>query len=101
MVELQQHTETEAIEKLLWAHSEHVLHAGLLKRSIFERSLNASNIIGDIGVVERQVFEGTEIRASFFDSAHADQPARGFRHEEDGGCKGQGDESWESERKTP
>jgi hypothetical protein len=82
--QLQEDAEGEAVEELVLAHGEDVLHAGRSVAGLFESELNAADFSGNHGVVLGQTTELGQVDTSLLTAALAAKPARRLGDQEDG-----------------
>ena len=99
--QLEENAEREAVEELVLAHGEDVLHAGGGVASLFESKLNAADFSGNHGVILGQTTELGEVDTSLLTAALAAEPARRLGNQEDGRHEDDRDEDGEHQGDAP
>lgn len=98
---LEQDAEHEAVEKLVLAHGEDVLHAGSGVTSLLESELNAANFGSNQRVVLGETAEPGQVGTSLLTTSLAAEPTRRLWNEEDAGHEDDGDEDGEDQGDAP
>jgi len=98
---LEENAEREAVEELVLAHGEDVLHAGRSVAGLFESELNAADFGSNHRIVLRQTTELGKVGTSLLSAALAAKPARRFGDQEDGRHEDDRNEDGEDQGDAP
>lgn len=99
--QLEEDAEREAVEELVLAHGEDVLHAGGGVAGLLESELDATDLGCDKRVILGETAELGQVDASLLSAALAAEPAGGFGDEEDAAHEDEGDEDGEDQGNAP
>lgn len=97
----EQDTEHEAVEELVLAHGEDVLHAGRGVSGLFKGELNTADFCGNHGVILWETAEPGQTGTGLLSTSLAAKPARRLGDQEDGRDQDDRDENREDQGDAP